>query len=120
MSALHDKQFKFAQDVAKLIQYITSIGYSCTLGEAYRTAEQAAIYAHNGTGIRNSQHCERLAIDLNLFDNKGEYISAYTDKYQKIGDYWESLDAFNKWGGYFSRKDCNHFEASMFSKYKQH
>lgn len=103
---LSDNQKLFAQDVAKLIEYIYSQGYSCTLGEAYRTPEQAAIYAQEGKGIKDSLHCKRLAIDINLFKDD-DYLTATKD-YEFLGNYWETLDKQNRWGGRF--KDGNHFE----------
>ena len=107
--SLVEKQITFAVNVSRLIQYINSNKYFCTFGEAYRTKEQAEIYAHKGIGIADSQHCKRLAIDLNLFSPEAEYLQ---DKksYEKFGLYWESLDKNNRWGGSFPRVDCVHFE----------
>ena len=80
------------------------------MAEAYRTPEQAAWNAQHGTGIRNSLHTQRLAIDLNLFQEKDpgqwEYLTR-TEEYEKLGVYWESLDPLCAWGGRFS--DGNHF-----------
>lgn len=98
----------FAQDVARLIIFAKSKGYEVTLGEAYRTKEQAALDAEHGTGIRSSLHCERLAIDLNLFSN-GKYLTETPD-YAVLGEFWESLSKEHCWGGRFrSRPDGNHF-----------
>ena len=84
--------------------------YNCSLGEAYRTEEQAKIYAQIGSGIMNSQHRKRLAIDLNLFSPSGEYLTR-TEDYEPFGIFWESLNPLNKWGGRWeSRPDGNHFE----------
>lgn len=105
--ALSDIQKEFCLDVARLIEFIFETGCACTFGEAYRTKEQAEIYAKQGIGIKNSLHCERLAIDLNLFSPEGEYLTK-TDDYQIFGNYWESLNDNNKWGGRFN--DGNHFE----------
>ena len=99
----------FALNVAKLIMFIFENGYACTLGEAYRTKEQAEIYAKQGKGINNSQHCKRLAIDLNLFTHDGKYLNNSED-YELIGAYWENLHDANRWGGNFQRADGSHFE----------
>jgi len=107
---LSQQQQEFAKDIAKLIQFIFSSGYSCTLGEAFRTDEQAEIYAKKGSGIKNSLHCQRLAIDLNLFSPNGEFLGA-TEDHRKFGDYWEGLDTCNKWGGRFN--DGNHYQRSL-------
>lgn len=105
------KQKTFALNASKLIQFIFSQGYTCTLGEAFRTPEQAAIYAFAGIGIKNSQHCKRLAIDLNIFSPGGLYLTN-SDDYRVFGEYWESLDSANRWGGSFHHADGNHFEMS--------
>lgn len=112
---LSEHQSAFSQDVARLITRINVAGYHCTFGEAYRTPEQAEIYVKRGTGIVNSLHIKRLAIDLNLFDNQFQYLTD-SKPYEQFGIYWESLDSFNRWGGYFETKygghisDSNHFE----------
>lgn len=107
---IHDKQAIFTENVAHLISFMYASGCTVTFGEAYRTPEQAEIYAKEGKGIAHSLHTQRLAIDLNLFDNKGTYV---TDKssYSPFGTYWKSLHPLNRWGGDFSHLvDSNHFE----------
>lgn len=106
---LSKQQTLFARDVSRLIDFIFSSGYSCTLGDAFRSEEQAKIYAKEGKGIINSLHCKRLAIDLNVFDPNGKYLSDTKD-YERFGCFWESLDENNKWGGRFVRLDGNHFQ----------
>lgn len=106
---LSQKQQLFSLNVSKLIAYIYAQGYACTFGEAYRTPEQAALDEQKGTGIKDSLHCVRLAIDINLFKE----LAYLTDKptYQQFGAYWKSLDIRNRWGGDFQHLvDSNHFE----------
>jgi hypothetical protein len=109
------EQAEFARDVAKLIAYIHSQGYSCTFGEAWRSHEQAEIYAREGKGIVQSLHCDRLALDLNLYSPDGVYLRAKKD-YEPFGKYWQSLHKKNRWGGCFhdhtgkSKPDSDHFE----------
>ena len=106
---LHDKQWLFMKNVAKLIEFIDKYGYTATFGEAFRTNEQAEIYAKNGKGIKNSLHCKRLAVDINLFRD-GVYLSDTKD-YKDMGEYWEKLDPLNVWGGRWNgRPDGNHFQ----------
>ena len=105
---LNDKQHIFAMNLAKLLQHVESLGVTCSVGEVYRTQEQAEIYVKEGKGILYSQHCKNLAVDLQLFSN-GVFLQDKKD-YQLLGEYWESLDAFNIWGGRFPRVDLVHFE----------
>jgi len=105
---LRERQFIFALNVAKLIEYIYSQGYTVTFGEAYRTPEMAEIYAKQGKGIKNSLHTKRLAIDLNLFKD-GKYLSD-VESHRMFGVYWEKLHPHNRWGGRFRIGDGNHYE----------
>jgi len=110
--ALQQKQETFAYNTALLILTIFQSGYKCTLGEAFRTHEQALVYSKTGVGIVNSKHCERLAIDLNLFDKNGKYVFEDCNEYEILGAYWMSLNPHNVWGGHWiHRSDPNHFEA---------
>lgn len=116
MKTLSQEQAIFAQNVAKLIEYIFAKGFVCSLGETYRTPAQAAIYAKEGKGILDSLHCKRLAIDINLFSVDGKYFPETPD-YEPFGVYWESLHPSNRWGGRFKeRPDGNHFEMQDLGK----
>lgn len=107
---LLDKQFFFARTLSDFIKTLTGLGwnYGVTLGEAYRTKEQAQRYASEGKGISDSLHTDRLAIDLNLF--RGRQFLTNTEDYREAGELWESYstDEFQcHWGGHFG--DGNHF-----------
>lgn len=105
---LSEKQRRFTWLLAKFLLWSYEQGYSFTLGEAYRTPEQAALNAQKGTGIRKSLHTIRLAIDLNLFDREGKYRPD-PEAYAPLGAYWKSLHPNCAWGGDFKSKDANHF-----------
>ena len=105
---LSERQQIFAMNVAHLILEINKRGFSCTFGEAFRTSEQAAWNAARGIGIKDSQHCKRLAVDLNLFHD-GVYCTG-GEEWKQFGEYWLTLNSLNRWGGNFSRKDFNHVE----------
>ncbi len=108
---LGQKQRRFLPLVAKLIDFAYAQGYELTEGEGYRTPEQAALNAQHGSGIANSLHTLRLAIDLQLFKD-GIYLTDST-AYKTLGEYWKTLDPDASWGGDFhSRPDGNHFSLS--------
>jgi hypothetical protein len=105
---LRQKQSKFAFLVALLIMKADQLGYEITLGEAWRSPEEAKRLARLGKGIINSLHCDRLAIDINLF-RKGKYLTS-TESHRMLGEWWESLSTHEytcHWGGHFG--DGNHY-----------
>lgn len=110
---LRQQQSLFLRLLPRLIDYAYAQGYELTLGEAWRTPEQAAINARNGSGIRSSLHGERLAIDLNLFRD-GRYLSS-SESHRPLGEFWESLHPLCRWGGRFRdsrgnpKPDGNHY-----------
>ena len=117
--SLSRRQRDFTLMVVRLIDWIFSNGMEATLGEAWRTPYQQAKYFLDGKSkTLHSKHLQRLAIDLNLFiDN--HYITD-PEKYRPLGEYWESINSENVWGGRFGIKkedyatkvgfDANHFE----------
>ena len=96
--------------VAALILYAKTIGVALTFGEAYRTQYQQDEYVRiSGSKVKRSQHQDRLAVDFNIFIN-GEWIREpdsqdvdplVKSRLIKLGEYWESLDKKNRWGGRF-------------------
>lgn len=106
---LLEKQFIFSSLVPLLINKAIALGYTVTLGECYRSPEEAARLAKLGKGIKNSLHTLKLAIDLNLFRN-GEYLTT-DEAHRQLGTYWETLSAGKpyvcSWGGHFG--DGNHY-----------
>lgn len=107
MSAVQER---FAQDAARLILKAAELGYGVTLGDAYRTPQQAAANAASGSGIARSLHCERLAIDLNLFKD-GRYITD-GEGHRELGIWWKSLSPVHRHGGDFRKVDWNHYSLS--------
>lgn len=113
LSTLVAKQVKFTHMVMSLLVHIYSRlpGYTVTFGEAYRTPEQAAWNAAKGSGISQSLHTDRLAIDLILRING--ILQTDSAAYLPLGEYWESIGG--SWGGRFKaadgtpKPDGNHF-----------
>lgn len=108
--ALVAEQAAFLQDAAALIQYAAQHGWTITAGELYRTPEQQDIYVKTGRSkTNNSYHLKRLAIDLNFFKD-GKLIYD-VQALKPLGQFWESLNPKNSWGGNWSSfKDVPHFE----------
>lgn len=105
-------QEEFAQAAAKLIQKAADLGYGVTLGDAFRSPEQAVQNAANHVGVADSLHCDRLAIDINLFKD-GVYIIDDTG-HRELGAWWKTLGLRYKWGGdiVHPRPDPNHYALS--------
>jgi len=111
--SLSDQQFEFLKDVGLLIQFIANRGYKVTGGELYRPNEMQELYLQMGkTKSKISNHQHKMAIDLAIFiDNEPCYEKK---KLQPIGDFWESLNPKNRWGGNFkSFLDVPHFEREL-------
>ncbi len=104
---LHEAQALHVKLVAQLIQFVYSKNFELTWGEAYRTTQQAQWDAAHHTGIVNSVHCDRLAVDFQLFKD-GQYLTD-SSAYKFMGDYWKSLDPSCRWGGDFTTVDADHF-----------
>jgi hypothetical protein len=67
MLNLLEKQKVFSKTLAKFLNDLFLRGYDVTMGECYRPPEMADIYASQGRGVKNSNHCIKLAVDLNIF-----------------------------------------------------
>ena len=102
MSRLLELQMEFSVKMADFISRLNLAGYQITMGECYRTKEQAELNAKKGIGIANSLHCDRLAVDLNLF-KEGKLLTA--DGYLPAGLIWEKMGG--TWGGRFN--DGHHY-----------
>ncbi len=109
------EQAAFVLDLCKLVQFATAQGWQVTLGEGFRTPEQQAIYFREGKSkTMNSNHLRRLAQDYN-FIRDGVAVWAKSEL-QPVGDYWESLNPKNRWGGNFVNfPDTPHFERNLLS-----
>lgn len=106
---LREKQSWFARLVSLLILEAEAQGFEVTIGEVYRSPEEALRLAKLGKGTLNSLHISKLAIDLNLFKN-GVYLSS-TESHRPLGEWWETQsippDIICHWGGRFG--DGNHY-----------
>ena len=106
MSALGDKQKKFAKLVAGLLNKAHEMGYEVSLGDAYRDPSVFGVLGEKrGYGHPKSGHKQRLAIDLNLY-HEGRYLTE-TEDHRLLGEWWEGVDPDCRWGGRFN--DGNHY-----------
>lgn len=115
MSDLVREQSVFLLHVCELVRKAGELGFSASAGELYRTPEQQALHVRNGRSTTMaSQHLKRLAIDLNFFRDSPDgrpLLISDVETLRPIGQYWESLDGANRWGGNWTTfKDTPHFE----------
>jgi len=96
MSALSDLQKQFTRMLPLLFSKAHALGYQITLGDAYR--DKRCPY-----GSEDSNHHRRLAIDLNLFTDDGEYITDGTG-HTELHEYWCSIG-----GAAMIEGDANHY-----------
>jgi peptidoglycan L-alanyl-D-glutamate endopeptidase CwlK len=111
--SLVNEQFEFVKDVIKLLEKAIEMDLVVTLGEAHRPIEMQELYIKTGRSkTMNSMHLKRCAIDLNFFkDGKLTYDITLL---KPLGDYWESLNTSNQWGGNWKKfKDVPHFERKV-------
>jgi len=109
-------QILFSQEAALLVQHAQDLGYGVTLGEAWRSPEQAQWNAKHGLGVAHSLHTEKLAIDLNLFhrdENSINWIFITDDMgHKELGAWWKGRGTNHCWGGDFTTRDWNHYSIS--------
>jgi hypothetical protein len=106
--SLHDRQVLHVRLVSELIAWAETQGLALTWGETFRLPAQAAANAASGAGIANSLHIQRLAVDFQLFDASGNYLTA-ADAYKPLADYWLTLDPLCCAGYYFHSVDADHY-----------
>jgi hypothetical protein len=104
------KQELFMELLPKLLNRIHDSGFQVRGGELERGPAQAAANQMKGSGISNSLHLIRLAIDLHLFKD-GRYL-VMSEHHRPFGAYWKTLHPLCKWGGDFSRPDGNHYSVA--------
>lgn len=95
---LGEMQRLFMKLLPRLIDKIYMDGYECSGGDLW---SKPGYKAHKV----DSNHYDRLAIDINLFKD-GVYLTD-TMAHKPFGEFWESLHPLCKWGGNW--KDGNHY-----------
>lgn len=103
---LQQTQADFARLVPRLIDKAFEMGFSVTLGDAYRDPRVfGPLGQKRGYGHPSSAHKQRLAIDLNLFKD-GAFLGS-TEAHRPLGEWWEAQHPLARWGGRFA--DGNHY-----------
>lgn len=102
--SLREKQSRFALNTAFLILEAEKRGYSITFGDAFRDHRvHGKVGEKLGYGHRNSNHKNRLAIDLNLFKD-GRYITD-DEGHRELHEFWQ----FKCGGAKMIEGDPNHY-----------
>lgn len=106
---LGEHQEAFSKDLVMLLKYALQLGYNIRIGEVQRPVEMQQLYVKTGRSkTMNSMHLKKCAADLH-FTKDG--VLCYP---KELGDYWESLNKLNSWGGNWrSFKDQPHFERKV-------
>ena len=99
--ALNPIQWRHTACIAKLLNYMISLGYQPRLAYSKRSKDEA-----RRLGFENSNHTRYLAVDIDLFDSRGRYLSR-TEDHEQFGEYWKTLDPLAEWGGDWD--DGNHY-----------
>jgi hypothetical protein len=110
---LSDHQAAFLLDVCKLVEFATNAGFKVTGGELQRPIEMQRLYVMTGRSTTmNSKHLKKCAIDLNFFE-QDKYVTN-RDNLAYLGEYWESLNPLNTWGGNWNNfVDTGHFQRDV-------
>lgn len=125
-------QWAYLQDEARLVHYISTTSFTAVGGERQRSyATQQQKYAAGLSKAKpgQSQHQVCQASDFDFIDETGKWlevpkksnfpdevsyllaIKVHKEKIKPFGDYWESLDPHNFWGGNIhGLYDPGHFE----------
>ena len=105
--SLRRLQVEFMRLVPRLIDKAFELGYEVTEGDGYRDPRvHGELGVKLGYGHARSAHKNRLAIDLNLFDENGAFLGD-TNAHRELGEWWEKQHPAARWGGRFG--DGNHY-----------
>ena len=103
---LGEKQELFMRMLPALLIKAFGLGFEIRGGDLFRDPRvHGAVGEKVGYGHKNSNHKNKLAIDLNLFKN-GQYLTT-TEDHRELGEWWEKQHELCRWGGRFA--DANHY-----------
>lgn len=134
MGEMQQKQFTFCKMLGELIVWAYQQGYSCQIGDAWRSTDklyvpgghegfdddlqysyQELLFYNKKSKLTQGKHNDRLAIDFVIYKD-GKALTG--EEHRPIGEKWESMGG--RWGGRFGVKpadynnkigwDAGHFE----------
>ena len=104
---LGEKQELFARMLPSLLLKAFELGFEIRLGDLFRDPRvHGELGEKIGYGHKNSNHKNKLAIDLNLREREGGMVTT-TEGHRELGEWWEKQHALCRWGGRFA--DGNHY-----------
>jgi hypothetical protein len=92
MSELGDLRKLFTRCVAQLLVEMLERNYQPMIGK------------DGLKHMKNSLHYDGLAIDIDLCDKDGKYLSD-TESHRRFGEFWENLHPLCYWGGNGLKED---------------
>lgn len=106
---LGQHQEAFSRDLVKLLLKAYELGYEARIGEVERPVMVQEHYVKTGRSkTMKSQHLNKTAADIH-FTKDGKLCYP-----KELGDYWESLDPRNQWGGNWKTfKDFPHLQRTV-------
>jgi D-alanyl-D-alanine carboxypeptidase-like protein len=106
--SLLQRQERFTEYVAHLINVAYSRGWTLTFSDTYRDPAYHPLAKLKSGAL--SCHAVRLAVDFNLRLNAGDkdVVTGEHSAWATLGAFWKSLDPLCRWGGDFPG-DSNHF-----------
>ena len=104
---LGEKQELFSRMIPPLYLKAFELGFEIRTGDAFRDSRvHGELGEKLGYGHKNSNHKNKLAIDLNLRYRDGEMVWD-TEGHRELGEWWEKQHELCRWGGRFA--DGNHY-----------
>ena len=104
---LGEKQELFMRMLPRLIDKAHDLGFEIRGGDLFRDPRvHGELGEKLGYGHKNSNHKNKLAIDINLRVRDGGMVTS-TEGHRVLGEWWEKQHELCRWGGRFA--DGNHY-----------
>lgn len=106
--SLSEAQRIFTKNIALMIIKSYDEKIELTFGQARRSLEEQRRLRSEGKSLTlNSHHLDALAVDFNFFVYNGDrwILTYHWGTIKPMGDYWETLNECNRWGGDWNKND---------------